>query len=386
MRKVLLVCFMALLLTGGLLANDARLLGLGSPRPYIYDYYDMFYNPAIAGDFADLAYVEFGSPGGMSQYGGVNYEVIKDLVIGIAVNRRYGEIYNMLDMTSVSDLPDPINGIDLIIAYNLGTAKVGLGIYRVGAKCTETYGDDESTAKAGNTGINLGTCLNMGETMIDARLNVRMNSFSREDKTGSSTLTYESTGGMGIGFSARAFIPVTSKLKAIPALWFTNHSFGEEHKNGTTTEIGDYSTMYIGAGIGGNYEIEKTLIVMSASFVLHSYTNERTEGVKVTDSYMYFPSLNAGVEHNFWKGLTGRVGLRKDMGTYTSKYDYDDGDDGESSETLGGSTVAYTGLGFVFGGFSLDWYIASAILFNGPFLFTGNESPFSSNVTATYDW
>ncbi|MBN2542351.1 hypothetical protein JXI42_05750 [bacterium] len=383
MRKVLLVCFMVLLLTGGLFANDARLLGLGSPRPYVKDYYDMFYNPAVVAAYSDLAYVEFGTPGGMSQYGGVNYEVIENLVIGVAVNRKYGEIFDMLDIAGASGIPTPLNGLDIMGAYNLGNVKLGMGFYTIGAKATSKVGDDESTAKAGNTGINFGACLNMGETVVSAAANIRMNKFKTED---ASDNVHESTGGMGMGFSGRAFIPITSKLKAVPALWFRNHSFGEEYSNGTSSEIGDYSTMVLGVGIGGNYELDNTLLVMSASFIMDNCTNERTEGVKVTESDMYFPALNLGVEHNFWKGVTGRFGLRKNIGSNKVKTEPDEGDESESTSTLGTSTVASVGLGFVFGNFSLDWFMSSSILFNGPYLFTGSASAFSSNVTATYDW
>ncbi|MBN1754568.1 hypothetical protein JW877_00005 [bacterium] len=400
MKKALLALLILVCFSTVLLANEARLEALGEPSPYLWDYHDFFYNPAVLHMYSDFVFVEFMDMGGNNQFGGVTYSPLENLTVGVAVNRKFGEIYSMIGRSDISDfLPNPVNGVDIIGAYSTGTIAFGLGIFKSGSKdfseVTDSDGEVTSTSEvsAGVLGVNLGTTMMMGETEIDARLNLRFNSYSRETETSSGVETYENTGGMGITFGGRAFLPMTSKMKLIPAIWFNSHSSGEKLTSDIRddTETGDYKNMTLGAGVGANYQLEKTLIIAGASVVIDKYTDEREEDFTETTTYTYLPALNLALEHTIWKTLVGRVGVSKYMGTYKDLWESNEND--SASETklslpIAGdeSNIVSLGLGVSFGNFTLDWNLSTALIFNNLYLISGTASGFSSNVTATYNF
>ena len=152
-----------------------------------------------------------------------------------------------------------------------------------------------------------------------------------------------------------------------------------------------YNCFSIDPGIGYNHWLtEEVLVIAAVSCGFHT--------AKSKESYVYsdttitydgnytkitLPKLELGLEAYLAKWLTLRAGINKEYYYYSSKGDECCKDDVKVSYYSSYFDYAF-GVGLTFGKWTIDWEICDDLLWNAPYIVTGNESDFACSFTVKY--
>ena len=154
------------------------------------------------------------------------------------------------------------------------------------------------------------------------------------------------------------------------------------------------NALSIDPGIGLNHWLSKEVLIIAAAscgIFTVKYTDSETFTDKIHSSdgnctRITLPKLELGLEAHLAKWLTVRAGIRKSYYYYSAK------DDGMSKDddlklSYCDSYFAYNfGVGLEFGKFVIDWEICDDLLWNAPYIVTGNESDFASSLSLKYSF
>lgn len=146
-------------------------------------------------------------------------------------------------------------------------------------------------------------------------------------------------------------------------------------------------------GIGLNHWLTDEVLVIAAAscgFFQEKYDisygdTDTTYNCNYDYRWVTLPKLELGLEAYLAKWLTVRAGINKEY--YYYSYEGDEYDKSDYELSTYDSDFYYSfGLGLEFGRFTIDWEICEDLLWNAPYIVTGNESEFAGSFSLKYSF
>ena len=158
------------------------------------------------------------------------------------------------------------------------------------------------------------------------------------------------------------------------------------HENKMTS-----SSLSANPGIGLNYHISDYILVIAAASwginlikVTESSSNniykesETGNVLRIT-----FPKLELGIETYLAKWLVARAGINKIFYYDSIKYERSNGMESELSYLDSDFSYSF-GVGLQFGKYCIDWQICEDLLWNAPYIISGEDSNFASSLSMKF--
>ena len=145
-------------------------------------------------------------------------------------------------------------------------------------------------------------------------------------------------------------------------------------------------------GIGLNHWLSKEVLIIAAAscgiytgkYTISDTYNDPTYSSDSDCTRITLPKLELGLEAYLAKWLTVRAGIRKSYYYYSAKSEDMSKDEGLKLSYLDSYFAYNFGVGLEFGKFVIDWEICDDLIWNAPYIATGNESDFASSLSLKY--
>ena len=295
-------------------------------------------------------------------------------------------------------IPQIENVWELIGSYKLSTMTLGLGLmygwsnHNDKDDYTSPVSSEEDEMSSSMIGIRAGAIIDLNDKLSfdvagQLRLDNATDKITRTPEVAGTGGEYKSSGTEMV-FSARACYKMNNKFNFVPyaMIGFSNAEPKEEKPpTGATAAIASlkYSTLLYAFGIGGEYRTQSFYLAGGISYQHYSSESDRKEvGVdadtlKETISYTGFPVVNLGGEWWFTEWMVGRIGYFRSIGSRMVKDEYPrrTWEHNQSynfssiniGELFGGNHdgIVTLGVGFKFGGFSLEATVSEDALRRG---------------------
>lgn len=375
----------------------ARILSLGLNK-YIEDPYFITSNPAWGAKYDNFVLGDLGTSfgsdfeaGGVGEFIFANLRASKNFSFGAFLTRKdfQGQgiakldAFNLVGETNSAlgaSLPPLDNNVELIGVYTSNGHSIGIGI----AYASSTFEDKPAAGGATNgnakqLGINVGYLGKLtNNIVIDLAGYIIFPGTTFETPQSSQTSFSQTV----LSVNARGFIKTSHNVSVVPvvSLLTSKGTADIGDQNGvTTTDLPSYSAINIGVGI--NYRLGKFLLAGGPSFDILFETTPSVSGVspKLTRTTTSFPHWNIGAEWQMLDWLVGRIGYNVATSKVTTETPASVTSKNEIINTSyspinGGITL---GVGFRFGGFSLDATVNEDVLRQGFNNLGGGGSTFS---------
>lgn len=368
----------------------ARLYSMGD-NPYVIDPDNIKYNTAYSSVYSNFLWGDIGSStvsatDGVGQFAAFNYKVSKEFTIGALLSRDdFGSsgIANLYANNLVSLINGSVpaanivsldNNFEILTSYSFGSFVVGLGASY--ASTTNDFTPATGTGdknSASQLGFNLGVLGKLTPQFnFDAAFSLVLPSATYEPGTGDKV---EASNTIMMA-NVRGFVKLSKVFTLVPNVMFYN-STGSVSAGSTTTDLP--SMMSIGAGVGLTYQVEKLIISGGPAFMLESTTTAAVSGSQpeLKDSRLVFPAWNLGAEWFLTDWLIGRAGYVASTFSETSQSPASSTTVDENTRTDFGRGDVRLGVGFRFGGFSLDATVNDDVLREGFNLIGGGTQSFA---------
>lgn len=439
----------------------ARQMALGGNpmNPYIIDYTSVFINPAYSVRYTDLLYSELGynfaGYRASGQTVGFTYAVFKGLAVGLLVGKQEGPVfaansYGNLFGGQTTDADNFISGMNNALnlggyssvfsastdwhplqvygSFNLGGLMLGAALYRVGWSTTDDFtasGATENTkneASISQTGLKVGTLIDLDVMMLDASALLRFNSATAKFAPPAPSTSDEITAlGTELALNARLFMKFSNKFSLIPMARFSTFGYEPEFKstipanNKLNAKPDNYGRTEFEIGVGTNITVtggqvfagvsletislkkEETRFVNGAGPVAADTT--KTETTKYSTSVLSLPKVHFGAEFEITSWLTGRLGYFKTFSTLTSTTELPaPGKKQESTMTYdfvycppynttsNRDQLLSLGFGIHFDRLSIDGYLCEEWLADGPYIVSGIGNSMFGVLSMSYSF
>jgi len=356
----------------------ARLYSMGD-NPFIVDPDNIKTNPAYASKYSNFLWGDIGGnngnpTSGFGQFAGFNYSVNKEFTLGALLTRDdFGSrsigaldprgIVNLINTSVTAANIVPLNNnIELLASYGFGNYVLGLGLSYASSSNNFTpatgTGDKNS---ASQLGVNIGF---MGDLTpgfkFDIDFALAMPSASYEPGTGDKVEASNTL----MAANARGFLKLSNKFSLVPTFSFYN-STGKVDVGSQSDDL--VSLMGLGAGVGLSYQTGNLIISGGPSFVYETETTaaDSTISPELKKTTLTFPAWNFGAEWYFTDWLIGRAGYVASTFSVTNQAAASGTTVNENSRTGFGTGDVRLGIGFRFGGFTLDATVNDDILRQG---------------------
>ncbi len=364
----------------------ARILSMGS-NDYIADPFFITVNPAWISKYDNFVFGDIGSTvannferGGVGQFIGVNLRANRNFSFGALFTRRDFngssiaklDPYGLVDETNATIGGAPVTPLDnnvvLLGSYTSGGHTLGLGIsYTSSTKENKPANGGSEVGTASQLGVNVGYLSSLSKQLfLDLGAYIIFPSTTLETQQTSETSFTQTI----IGMRARAFYYTSTRLAIVPVISFLNSKGSAkigDQAGVTTTDLPSYTSFSIGVGV--NYKIGDFLLAGGPSYEVLSVTEPEISGVtpKLTRTTTSFPHWKIGAEWNLTDWFIGRIGYN----VATSKVSVQSATSPTTKNEVistsyfpvnGGLTL---GVGFRFGGFSLDATVNEDVLRQG---------------------
>ncbi len=382
----------------------ARILAMGS-NDYMADPYFITMNPAWISKYDNFVFGDIGSTvsnnferGGEGQFIGVNLRANRNFSFGALFTRRDfngGSIakldpFGLVEETNATIGGAPVTPLDnnvvLLGAYTSGGHTLALGVsYTSSTKENKPANGGSETGTASQFGFNAGYLSSLSRQLfLDLGAYIIFPGTTLETQQTSETSFTQTI----IGARARAFYYASSRLAIVPVFSFFNSKGSAkigDQAGVTTTDLPSHTAFSIGVGV--NYKIGDFLLAGGPSYEFSSVTEPEISGVtpKLTRTRTSFPHWKIGAEWNLTDWFIGRIGYNVATGTVsvqnaTSPTTKNEVISTDYSPVNGGLTL---GVGFRFGGFSLDATVNEDVLRQGFNNLGGGGATFSY-LSASY--
>jgi outer membrane protein OmpA-like peptidoglycan-associated protein len=425
-----LIVSLLIIFTGTSFATLARIQALGFSDLFFKDIYHIYVNPAYLGMYTNYVYGELGSyeRGGpplqdngfhWGQFGAVNYKIYKGLSLGITVGRGYERLgyeffswqpvtpWNPNDIFPMGEELGQSSGefphrFDFMTSYDWENLHLGIGLYNAREKETYKYWspdtastpDTDWDASFSTTGLTFGGLFNFGEEKrhsLEGMFSIRMDKGKEQNNV--SQEKWESTGGTGIGFGARAFLGLLENIDIIPVFGFSTEKISAEYTDAVTPandfEYGDYKHSWLFFGLGANWKLDKGMVAGGLTYAQETFDDKVDTTYPWKGTHHFVPAFNLGVEYGLTKWLDARIGMYEWFG----KDEYESRSDGSSrykAENLfdvsnfNPEDFLSFGLGLKFSKFRIDGTIYEKNFFEGSYLLSGISTNVFGTLSATF--
>lgn len=289
-------------------------------NPFSVDPQFMTHNPAWASYYDDLLWTDLGTASnsiddGIGQMFGVTFGLGDALSVGVLLARDVdrgvglmnpGVITGQTDITPFPSLGDLSHAWELLGSYDLGTAKIGLGVSyftKSESASVDTF-QTESTSSLDQIGLNLGTIIGIGEgSLLELAATILLPSLSI---TGGND-TSQSANYTIFGVNTRALLPIEEALHLVPFVNFYA-STGKSTITGTPSDLPSSTSLDVGVGV--NYAVGRFRFMGGPSISSYSSKIARIPNFQPleTRQITVLPRWNLGAEFVLLDWLTGRLG------------------------------------------------------------------------------
>jgi opacity protein-like surface antigen len=403
-----ILCFFILVFSATSFAQDgekdhryggyARLYSMGS-NPYIVDPDNIKLNPAYSSMYQNFLWGDIGSSvanpsDGYGQFAAINYGFNKEFTVGLLLTRNdFMPSYSIGALDS-RNLVGQINGsvgganivpmdnnFELFGAYDLGSLVLGLGLAY--ASTNNEYKPDAGAGdknSASQFGVNAGLLGSLSSNFkFDAAVSLVLPSATYEPgATGADKVEASNTDFM---INARGFWRLSNKVSLVPNVAFYN-STGSYKAGAQSFDLPSWTGILIGVGL--HYRVGDLLIAGGPSFMYESETIASTEtSPEEINSWTTFPAWNLGAEWYLTDWLIGRLGYVASTYSYTYQTQATISTVDERTFTNFDRGDVRLGVGFRFGGFTLDATVNDDALREGFNLIGGGTHTFAY-LSASY--
>jgi hypothetical protein len=357
----------------------ARLISMGH-NLYIEDPNDLKVNAAYGALYSNFIWGDIGNQktrwgnDGTSQFMGVNFNLNNAFTVGVILNRNdaiselsissIDPIYISLDSALLGFKPN--NNFEVFSSYKNDGLVFGLGLsyLSAGSKNDIIVNDYDRELSFTQIGINAGIIFQLEKAKIDAAVSFLFPSTERttSEQTDKASQTL-------IKIDTRAFIELNKSISIVPLVTFLTGSGKDEstYKSGGSDgyDLPDHTQLLIGAGV--QFRNENFLFAGGPSYLLVKATEGAIENSSPElETSVSSIQWNLGAEWYCTEWLTGRLGYKTLTNSITSQTAYSQTQVNEYTYTsYDEGDGFYLGIGFDFGGFSLDATINSDVLRQG---------------------
>ena len=371
----------------------ARLYAMGD-NPYVIDPDNIKLNPAFSSVYYNFLWGDIGSSvtnpaDGYGQFAGFNYALDRKFTLGLLLTRNdfmpnysigsldpRGLVSQINSNETGASIVPMDNNFELLGAYEFGNFTLGLGIaYASTQNDTKPAAGTGDKNSASQFGVNLGIMGKLSSSFeFDAGFSMKLPSATYEPGTAGADKIEASNTDMFI--NARAMWHLTSKVSIVPNFAFYN-STGTFKVGAQSVDIP--SVMGILAGVGLHYQVGDILIAGGPSFMYSTVTTPSVAGAapEISNSTTTFPGWNLGAEWAFTDWLIGRLGYVASTFSETDQVPATPTTVNENTSTGFGRGDVRLGVGFRFGGFSLDATVNDDALREGFNLIGGGTHTFA---------
>jgi hypothetical protein len=371
----------------------ARLYSMGD-NPYIIDPENIKTNPAYSSVYYNFLWGDIGSSvanpaDGFGQFVGFNYALNKKFTLGLLLTRNdFMPNYSIgaLDPRNLvgqinsnetgADIVPLDNNFEILASLEAGNYVFGLGVAYAAtkndSKLADGTGDKNS---ASQFGVNLGIMGTLSSDFkFDASFTLKLPSATYEPGTAGADKIDASNTDMYI--NARAFWRLSSRLFLVPDLGFYN-STGSVKVGAQSVDITSLTGLLVSVGL--QYKYGDVLIAGGPAFM---YTSETTPSVanvspEIANSTTTFPGWNLGAEWYLTDWLIGRLGYVASTFSQTDQTEASTTTVDERTFTGFERGDIRLGVGFRFGGFTLDATVNDDVLREGFNLIGGGTHTFA---------
>ena len=397
-------------------ATDSRLNSMGGDSKFITveDETDVLLFPSTILDHGNLGLMNrFSSTSGVAQGEfGFHYSLNKNIVIamygGNLQSFRYGgqgiaDKAPILDVASEgsfdADQNERANFFGAFgLGYRVGDLKLGTMIRIFRERTTVDYGLSKSAWGPMSFKVDLGGSMQFGSIAMDAALGIQM-AFLTSEPQGEADL--EGTGHMGVDFRARVFIPAAPGVTLIPytAVYYVSESLSVVNPTDGPSER-EFQGYFFSADVGADLKIEPVNDVFVYPGVgLRYQTNIVHEQVidnvtSITNTSIGLPYFSLAIDARIKKWLDLRLGavqLNLIKKTTEDGIIFDSQQASFASANTGQSNTVSeirfsTGFGVHMGDWTIDVNIDPRFFTDGPYVVTGQQTPWALDASIKYAW
>ena len=383
--KKLIILVILLSVCSFAFATEGRVNGMGvNPIFYNDDYlitiFPQYLTHYMNNAYIDAYYYSYYDKTDMSQYsGGLNFKLLGN-DFGIYINKDFPVQFSY----EYAKLQKAIN-------MYLAMGGLGLGFDIAMDKYTNDNYSGSNSLKESTLGVGGKIGLEVSGFDIGGQVH-----YATGKSTEEHVEEYKDNALLVRG-AARMKMFETDKSVVYPAVELEMGSAKETCTYLTKTDEEDeytFNYLIIDPGLGLNHWLTDEVLVIAAASC-GFYTGKYKDSYTYSDTtYSYesdytritLPKLELGLEAYLAKWLTVRAGINKSYYYYSSKCD-DMCKDGDDKISYYDSYFEYNfGVGLEFGKFIIDWEICDDLLWNAPYIVTGNESDFASSLSLKYSF
>lgn len=386
MKKMFTALAIGLVFTASIgLATETRVITMGGVGDFLIDDANIYNYPALVTDYpynvlAELGGDYWGFPPPSLMVTLTNDKEQSWGVLGIVLNRsRFPGIVDTAIGRSGAPftIEAPESRIQLIYGKRFGNLAIGLDFELAGDefkidKEEDTY---DITESMGILGAKLGVKFGLAQgSWIDLALGIDRYSWSYEDFT----RKYNDQGKVALGLRGRMIRPITPRFTLIPVLGFNMIDASWESEVNDVKDSEELREMNFNLGLGLNFVPYRDMKVIVGGIIgmdKYTHTPENTAEDKGEITTLNMPTLVLGVEAPIRNWLYGRVGMVASMSKTDITMTEQVGDRKETTVTIWDQPFdMFYGLGIVLGSFTLDAQVGADLLFEGPYLISGNPT------------
>jgi hypothetical protein len=377
----------------------ARLSAMGD-NPYIVDPDNMKLNPAYSSIYSNFIWGDIGSSnenpaGGYGQFAGINYGFNRYFTLGILLTRNdFMPSYSIGSLDSrglVNQINSNVTGAAIVPLDNnfevLASLQAGNYVFGLALAYAATKNDYKPATGTGDKnsasqfGANLGIMGSISSNFkFDAAVSIILPSATYEPgTTGADKIDASNT---DLLVNARAFWRLSNKISLVPNVGFYNSS-GTVKVGANSSDLS--SLMGILVGVGIHYQFGDILIAGGPSFLYQTETEKSVANVspEIDNSTTTFPGWNLGFEWYLTDWLIGRMGYVASTFSETMQQAVSATTVDEQDFTNFDRGDVRLGVGFRFGGFTLDATVNDQVLREG-FNLVGGGTPSFAYLSSSF--
>lgn len=369
-RLIAFACSLSIAFAGMALATQTRVLTMGESNTVLKDEANLAMWPQTLSMYPDRGLADI-SGGAVTTTAAHN--TFGDFVLGAYWTKEqwpddYLPVYFDPDGDGIKGLDQKMS---LYYARDLGGLPFGFSFSLFG-----NSHEKKGTSKTFHSGLGLkiGAGLTLMETL---ETGLELGTLSWEEKDNAGKTIGENEGGTSIEFNARWWKEMSDVTTIVPHFSFATMSGGLKPTPGAATK--DDATRFQ-LGLGANLQVnEKVLIVHDIGITMMSRTVD--DGTtKHEYAATMLPYFRGGMEAPLSEHFTFRLGGVKEWNSNSHKV----GSDEEITGTV--RTQFYIGAGYVRGNFTLDANLDPGFFTRGPYLITGADGDWATQVSLKYVW
>jgi len=377
-------------------------MGGGTKYITVIDDSNIMVFPSTLVDYGNQAKADNLAPNSAGNLGefGINYALNSTMVLhvygGNLTSFQFGSIGPAFDSgapdaATIGEFDDAQNESSNFkgsvgFAMKTGSLDLGFMLSMYSDSTGSQVGTNSTTRSPLGISGGVGLGMDLGSSHLDAALFLEFGSMS---STVAGDADFSGDGHTGVGFVTRMFIPAAPGVTAIPYMSVGYLSSGIVRESdevlfsgtsltfdiGADLRIEPAQDIFIHAGVGVRYETTENVV---------NVDGDATSAT--TDNGLYLPYLSLAVDAKITKWLDWRLGGVHLNVKELTKTDVGDEDATQATSFAAADVRFTTGFGMHFSDWTIDLNVHPRFFTDGPYIWTGNQTPWAVDAALKYVW